>query len=288
MQNQVLVIGHTGFIGKAIVEQLSSKKIKHKGVASREVDLKTPESVKVLLRLFNKNTTLIITAALTRELGDTLENMETHIKMISNIARALGKKPVKKCVYLSTCDVYGKVTPEKLPITENTNAIPQTYYAIAKYCNEKLLEITCQNLKIPFLVLRYNGVYGPGQKNIGYGQNFFIREIKELGVVKIWGDGKELRDTVYVKDLAKIITNLSLNNAQGIFNIATGKSYSFIEILKVLKNISHKKFKIVKRKRTSPTFDQVFNISKLKKSIPKIYFTPIEKALEETYNLHND
>lgn len=282
MQSNVVILGHTGFIGKSIVEYLNSKKIKFLGIASKECDLKNAKSINSLSKLFTKNTTVIITAAINRELGDTIENMQTHINMIANVAKALEMHSVKKCVYLSTTDVYG--FPKKLPITEETPISPKTFYAIAKYCCEELLKVITQKLKVPLLILHYNGVFGPGQRNIGYGPNFFIKGILEEGSVRLWGDGKELRDTVYVKDLAKIIVQLSLDRASGIYNIATGKSRSFADMVKILKKISPKKFRILRRKRTSSPFNQVFDIVKLKVVLPKLSFTPMDKALQETLN----
>lgn len=279
MNAQVLVIGHTGFIGKSIVEYLNLKKIKFVGVASKECDLRKSKSSSYLAKLFTKNTTLIVTAAINRELGDTVTNMHTHIKMIANIAKALQISPIRKCVYLSTTDVYGK--SNKLPITELTPLGPKTYYAIAKYCSENILQIIARNTRLPLLIFRYNGVFGPGQKNIGYGPNFFIKSILEEGVVKLWGNGQELRDTVYVKDLTRIIVELSFKNSTGIYNIATGRSRSFIEMINMLKEITPKKFKIVKSKRTTPIFNQTFDISNIKRQL-EISFTPMDKALAET------
>lgn len=286
MNAQVLVIGHTGFIGRSIVEYLNLKRIKFQGIATKECDLKEPQSVNYLSELFKKNTTVIITVAINRELGDTIENMQTHINMLANVARVLESHPVKKCVYLSTSDVYG--TSDKLPITEQTPVNPKTYYAIAKYCCEEFLKITAQKVKVPLLILRYGGVFGPGQKNIGYGLNFFIKGILEEEKVKLWGNGKELRDTVYVKDLAKIIVELSLQKITGVYNIATGKSRSFVDMIKILKKISPKKFKTEGRKRTRPAFDQVFNISELKKSLPNVYFTPTREALKQTLKFNQE
>ena len=282
----IIIIGHTGFIGKSIVESLKSKKIKHKGIATKECDLKKPQSIHYLLKVLKKDTILIITAAINRELGDNIDNMQTHIKMIANVAKAVLLRPIKKCVYLSTTDVYGR--PKKLPINEETHINPMTYYATAKYCCEKILEITCQTLGIPLLILRYNGVYGPGQVRIAYGPNFFIKGVLEENEVMLWGDGKELRDSLYVKDLAKIIIELGLGRTTGIYNIATGKSLTFVQMVKILKEVFGAKFKIIRRKRTSSAFDQVFDISKLEKVLPKIYFTPIKLAIKQTLEFSQD
>lgn len=281
MKNQILLLGHTGFIATHIFEALRANGNKVRGFDREDIDLLLPSSTIRLTKLLASKDILIITAAINRELGDNLETMQDNIKMISNVGRALENQQVKKCVYLSTADVYGR--PDHLPITEQTPVTPKTYYAIAKYCCESLLEETCRKASISLLILRYNGVFGPGQRNIGYGPNAFIRSILEERVVRLWGKGQELRDTLYVKDLARIICRLSLGKESGIYNIAKGKSLSFAKMVKMLQKVSPKKFNIIHRKRTGPSFNQVFNITKLKSALPKFPFTTMEQALRETY-----
>lgn len=275
----LVLLGHTGFIGKEIFSQLRVKKITVRGFSSKEINLFSPSSVRLLQNLLNKETILIVASAITRELGDNISSMQKNIQIISNIALAIEKSPIKKCVYLSTADVYGKPNG---PISEKLPLNPQTYYALAKICSEKILEITLNKTQTPLLIFRYNGVFGPGQKNIGYGPNYFIHSILNEGSVKIWGDGKEMRDSLYVKDLAKIIISLSLSNTSGIYNIATGKSRAFVDILKIIRKVSSIKFTIQERDRTSSSFNQIFDTSKLKKALPAVTFTPLEKVIEET------
>lgn len=282
MKNQIVLLGHTGFIGSNIFKKLKLRGMSVKGIDRDKVNLLNgEESASCLSEILTSKSTLIITTAINRELGDNLKTLQGNIKIIANIAQVLESKPIKKCVYLSTADVYG--IPEKLPITEETPISPQTYYAIAKYCCEALLEVACRKTNCPLLILRYNGVFGPGQRNIGYGPNAFIKSVLDEGVVRLWGKGEELRDTLYVKDLAKVISQLSLGRASGVYNIATGKSRTFADMVRTLQKISPKRFKVLTRKRTGPAFDQVFDIARLAKAIPRLSFTPMEQALLETY-----
>lgn len=282
---QVVLLTHSGFIGKALSKQLRLLKIGTTGLSSKNVDLRKPESLKILSQYFNSNLILIITASINREYGDTLETLLDNVSMIFNVSKVLLQKPVKKCVYLSSADVYGR-PPKTLPITEGVEVAPSTYYAISKYSSELILQQVCRLQKIPLLTVRFNGVYGPGQKNIGYGANYFIKSILKDRQIEIWGDGKELRDPIYIRDLAKIICQLSLSKSQGVYNIATGKSLSFLEIIEMLKIISPKEFKVLHKKRTSSKFDQMFNITKLTSTLKDLKFTNMEKALSETYQFY--
>lgn len=278
----ITLLGHTGFIGQTVYKLIKAKGLKITGISSKEINFLHKNSSSKLLPFLGDDTTLIISIAINRELGDNVETLQQNIKIISNIAKALTQKPIKKCVYLSTADIYGH--PNET-ISENTAIDPKTYYAISKFCCEKILEVATEQTGIPLLILRYNGVWGPGQKNIGYGINFFIDSINKEGRVTFWGRGEEERDALYVKDLSKIIVDISLSKSRGIYNIARGKSISFADMVRFLKKLSPKKFRIYFKKRTTPNFNQKFNIEKLKKTLPKIYFTPLETSLKETFNL---
>lgn len=278
---KVFIIGHRGFIGSEIFNQIKTKIDKLEGYSTKELDLTKPKSLVFLKEKLTKDTILIITASINREMGDSIENMQIHIDMLINLAQILKEVPIKKCVYLSSIDVYGY--PSKLPINENSPVNPQTYYGIAKLTCEKLLSKVCKETDIPLLILRYNGIFGSGQKITGYGLNNFIKSIIDQQKVNIWGDGNEKRDPVYVVDLARIIINLTLGKAEGIFNIASGKSLSFKQMINVIRKISPKKFKIAYKKRTSPPFNQKYDIKKLKEYLPDLKFMPLDKAIQETF-----
>lgn len=282
----VVIIGHTGFIGQEIFRQLANKVSDLEGYSSADFDLSDATSMIQLGPRLTTDTILIVTAALNREKGDTIEIMQKHIGMMANLAKALELYPPAKCVYLSSADVYGR--PGKLPITEKTPVNPQSFYGIAKFVCERILQKVADDKKFPLLILRYNGIFGPGQKNTGYGANSFIKSAIQEGKVRIWGDGSEKRDAVYVFDLARIIVDLSLGQAEGIFNIATGKSISFEEMVNTLGKISHGPPQVIAKERTSPAFDQKFKITKLKRYLPNFRFTPLEKALKATYQFYKE
>lgn len=278
--DKIVILG-TGFIGKSILEYLKNKNIKVYGLSSKDIDLTRYKSLLILDKILDSETFLIFSAAITREHGDSLETMHQNIKMVINLCRYLQNKKIKKLVFLSSIDVYGY--PVRLPISEDTPINPKTYYGLYKYFSELNLKMTTEKIKIPILILRYNGIFGPGQLNTKYGPNSFISSIKRENKLELWGDGKELRDLVFIEDLAKIITDLTLKGFKGTYNIATGKAISFIEIAGLLRKISPANFTISSKKRTSQKFDQVFNIEKLEKALPNLSFTPMSEALKLLY-----
>ncbi len=278
--DEIVIIGHTGFIGSKLVQIFKKEKNKLRGISTSEIDFTKQNSTRKLRELVSSDTVLIVAAAITREKGDTLGSLSNHIKMISNIATALEYQKIRKCIFLSSADVYG--IPERLPITENTKISPVTYYALAKSTGEKIFEVATKKSKTDLLIIRFNGIYGYGQKNIGYGPNAFFAAIVNNKVVEIWGKGEEKRDNVYVEDLARAIVELYKHNAKGIYNIATGESISFSEMLKIIKLITKTNFKIKYKSRTSGSFDQIFDNSKFLKAVQEFSFTSKKIAFKQT------
>jgi len=280
MQN-ILILGGSGFIGSNLVKELSDHKVDYKQFSSKEINLLNSTSSKLGPHI-NSTSCLVILSAVTRQNGNNLETCELNIKMALNLANLLSTFPVGRCIYISSCDVYG--IPEKLLIDERTSINPQTFYAVSKYTSEKILENKTKRLGIKFTVLRFNGIFGPGQKNTQYGINQFIKSILEHGEITLWGKGEELRDFVYVKDLVKLITKFAIGNyKEGVYNLVSGKSITFKEVAMKVGRETQKKYKLVYKKRTGPNFDQKFNNRKIKEIFPSFKFTNTLIAIKETY-----
>lgn len=275
-----IIFGASGFIGSHLFKSLKSLDSQVVGFSSKDLNLANEQCLIQLEKILDLNTIIFFCSSLTREKGDNLSTFEKNFKMAKHLAQVLERKKIKKCLFLSSTDIYG--LPEKLPINEKTPPNPQTHYGASKYISEKILEFACQVSQVQLICLRFSGVYGPGQKNLGYGLNYFLDSILNQKNVSIWGEGEELRDPIYVKDLAQIISELSFSNFSGVINIASGDSLSFKEQLSLLKKIVPFKFDVKKKTRTKKSFDQIFDISLLKALLPHFEFTPREKSYQET------
>lgn len=89
--------------------------------------------------------------------------------------------------------------------------------------------------------LKFFNVYGPHEFHKGKMASVILhsfRQIKETGQVKLfrshhpdYKDGQQLRDFVYVKDVAKVILWLFKNQPEsGLYNVGTGKARSFFDL----------------------------------------------------------
>jgi len=140
-----------------------------------------------------------------------------------------------KIVFAGSRMEYGRI--QYNPVDEHHQTEPLMTYGIHKLAAEKYHLMYFHDYGIPATVLRITNPYGSRQqmKHSKYGIiNWFIKMAMTNQVIKIFGDGEQLRDYIYVKDLISallIIGSNSLANGE-IFNVGTGTGVRFKEMIK--------------------------------------------------------
>lgn len=154
-----------------------------------------------------------------------------------NFSRVYG---VKKFIFASSGGaMYGDDV--KLPVKEGTPENPLSPYGVAKKASE--MYITCFNRlhKLDYTILRYANVYGPRQDPKGEAGVVAIFTSKMLRGIRptIFGDGKQIRDYVYVKDVVQASLLSIKKDCPSIFNIGTGIPTSVSQLFKKLASITN-------------------------------------------------
>jgi len=138
-----------------------------------------------------------------------------------------------RLIFTGTRGEYG--TSLNLPVRETHSVNPIGIYAITNFAAERIV-LSYHNLHgIKGVCLRISNTYGPRHQmqHDQYGVfNWFIRKAIDAEAIPIFGDGKILRDYVYVDDLVECLLMTAANEkAYGnIFNVGSGKAISFIEL----------------------------------------------------------
>jgi UDP-glucose 4-epimerase len=130
---------------------------------------------------------------------------------------------VKKFIYASSGGAqYGEM--EKAPFPETHSSRPFSVYGASKYAVEIYADVFAQNFGLEYLILRYANVYGPRQDALGEGgvAAIFTHGMLHGGDFVIFGDGYNLRDYVYVKDVARANLLALEYPHNDVFNIGTG------------------------------------------------------------------
>lgn len=113
-------------------------------------------------------------------------------------------------------------------------------YALSKYATEALAMDYATVLRIPTVAFRYFNVYGPRQSlsNPYTGVvAIFLSRLKNGKPPVVFEDGKQLRDYVYVEDVARLNAEALENDVQGVLNLGTGEPHSLLDVIDSLKRI---------------------------------------------------
>lgn len=235
-----LVTGGYGFIGNQLAELLShefsevrildnlssvARVVRLPNVHFIQGDIRDAETTFEALKdvdvVFHTAAQIDVVAS-TREPFVDLEN---NILGTLSVCEAARKNDISKIIYSSSAAVYGNA--DVFPINEMQPIRPISQYAASKYSGELYLAAYHSLYGIDEISLRYFNVYGPYQRPenaySGVISKFFY-DARSNAQIQIFGDGKQTRDFVYVKDVARAnllaakskATNTAINVGSGV------------------------------------------------------------------------
>lgn len=274
MIKRVVIIGHTGFIGSKIEHSLRQNHPDLEIVGTSRLTFDLAENTGILGNYFDRYTAVVMCAMVKKQFGDSLENFKKNIAMITNVGKVLEQQSIARFLYFSSAAIYGEQN-HNLNITEETPLQPTSYYGLAKYVSEKILEnVLPKNL----VIIRPPVIYGPGDLP-AYGPSGFLHAASSHKPIILWGDGTENREFIFVEDVVALAQQLLFSDYTGTLNIVSEKSYTFLEIIETIKSVTHLPLTITSRERTQPKVDHHFNNQKLKALFPDFVFTSISEGI---------
>jgi nucleoside-diphosphate-sugar epimerase len=163
------------------------------------------------------------------------EDLDLNSKATLNILECCKRvNPKVRVVFTSSRMVYGK--SDQNLVTEESPTNPLSLYGIHKLTSEKYLIMYNRDFGIPTTILRVTNPYGPRQqvKHSKYSLvGWFIRQALEGKVIKIFGDGKQLRDYIFADDIvtALLMCGLAEKAVGQIINLGSGQSTRFCDMV---------------------------------------------------------
>ena len=270
----ILVFGKNGFLASKLKKHFDKKKIKSQFFGSDTIDLTNKDSAKKLKKLKNKFKVIFL-SAITPDKGKDENVYIKNVMMIKNLFDNLNLKNIDHFLYISSDAVFNL---DQKRVNSNTAPSPNDLYGLMHFTRENICKFKLPSSKIT--ILRPTIIYGKGDTHNSYGPNRFINQISKNENVKLFGKGLDIRDHLYVDDIIKIILIAIIGNKSGTFNIASGKSYKFIDVVKKIKKQSIKNINVefipVNNKPTARYFEVKDTIKKF-----KINFTSLDKGLKK-------
>ncbi|HLR81124.1 MAG TPA: NAD-dependent epimerase/dehydratase family protein [Bacillota bacterium] len=251
---KILVTGGAGFIGTHVVEsllQLGYETIVVDHLQSGHKQFVPPKAHLIEMNInslqmeevFSKEKPDIVIhlaaqVDVNESLRDPIYDAEQNILGTVRLLHYSRKYNVQKIIFSSSCAVYGETADYS--ITESFPLQPLSFYGLSKYASEKYIQLFNRLYQLPFTILRYANVYGPRQSTKGEGGviSTFLKKILNREDVWIFGDGKQTRDFVYVKDVAQANVKAIQKGNGEIFNIGCNMKTSINELLETMQSLS--------------------------------------------------
>src|SRR5512140_2052640 len=225
---KILVTGGAGFIGSHIVEELllngasvrvldnfSSGKRENlvfqtagqaePGTEGKleilEGDLREPGVVGAAVRGVDLVFHLAAFVSVAQSMSEPQSCFDVNVTGTVGLLEAARKEGVRKVVLSSSTAVYGDT--DRFPTDEDMSLQPLSPYALSKQVNELYARLYTQTFHLPVIALRYFNVYGPRQRpdsDYAAAIPIFLRHLVKDEMITIYGDGRQSRDFIFVKD----------------------------------------------------------------------------------------
>ena len=296
---KILVLGGNGFLGSHIVDELLNSR--HEvSIFDRSASNTLLTNTKVHYFLGNFSDSVLISEALegidcvihcisttvpsTSNSNPTLDIQQNLITTV-NLLESMTRAKIKKLIYLSSGGtVYG--IPKELPVTEQHSLHPICSYGVVKVAIENYIGMFKELYGLEPIILRPSNPYGIRQGHAGVQgalSTFLFNTIAEKPIT-IWGDGEIRRGYIYAKDMAILCRHAAESDAQGTFNVCSGKSHSLNQLLSFIESATGIKPNVsYLPARTFDVKNIVLDITQTKKTFGWEPQYSIEQGIAEFY-----
>jgi UDP-glucose 4-epimerase len=311
----VMITGGLGMIGSTIanklvnydakitivdacIEPFGANMFNLKGIRNQvEVsitDIRDKEAMKFLVRdkdiIFNLAGQVSHNHSIDNPFLDADINYIGHLNVMENVRKF---NPKAKILFSGSRLQFGPI--ERNPVDENHPLRPKTPYAFNKSVAENMYRFYYEVYGISSVIFRIANPYGTRcqMKHSYYSiVNFFIRQAMEGKTLTIFGKGEQLRDYIYVEDLADAFLLASINEkANGqIFNIGSGIGTKFKDMVNTVVDVVGKGEVVYvawpEEYLNVETGDYLTDITKISKMLDWRPLTNLREGIKKTYQFY--
>lgn len=252
----VLVTGGAGFIGSHVTRQLLDAGYKvvvldnlstgYKDQVDSRANLVTgniKDSKKVLAALNGIDAVIHMAGLIVvpESVKDPIKYCDNNVIGTVNLLDCMKESGCKKIIFSSSACVYG--TPDKLPIKEDATLKPDNPYGASKASIEAFLQSFHACFDFDVTILRYFNPYGPGEmhKPETHAIPNFIRATLAKKPIPLYWKGQQIRDFIYIEDLAQAHIDVIKLSGFNIFNLGTEKGIKVKDVIdEIFKIVGYK------------------------------------------------
>ena len=257
---RALVTGGAGFIGSNlvdallaqghevdVVDDLSSGKESNltgalaAGARLHRADIREGEAIRDIVARVAPEVVFHLAAQIDVRLSvaDPAYDARTNVEATANLLEAARANGARRFVFASTGGaIYGET--DVMPTPETTPPRPMAPYGTSKLCAEQYLGLYERLHGMSTVALRFGNVYGPRQDPHGEAGviAIFCGRLRRGEDLRVFGDGEQTRDYIYVGDLVDAIATAGESDATGPINLGTEEETSVLRLAEILKRLS--------------------------------------------------
>jgi UDP-glucose 4-epimerase len=247
---KALVTGGAGFIGSHVVDRLllaghevvsvdnlvtGKRSNLNPGARFYELDVGSSRFTS-MLKLERPEVVFHQAAQMSVKVSTDRPRYDARVNVLGllNVLEACVTAGVRKIVFASSGATYGN--PVRLPLDEDAHQQPESPYGISKLSGEHYLSYYGRDHGLRYTTLRYGNVYGPRQDACGEAGviAIFARQLLTGQTPVIHWDGEQVRDYVYVDDVARANLLAATAGDGRCFCIGTGSGTSVNRIYQLV------------------------------------------------------
>lgn len=296
---KVLILGASGFIGKHLAAALAEKEVISLTVFGQNLDFSFDKNIRYVPGDFTNS----------ENLKEALENQDIVYHLISqtipssswnnpileiekNLTPSLkfielaAKSGVKKiCFASSGGTIYGL---QQNLLTEENLTEPFSPHGIIKRSIESFLQYARVKYQINYDIYRISNAYGEGQ-NVGKGIGFIntaLENIVNNRPVLVYGNGENVRDYIYVKDIAKLLMLSIFKPLEDseIYNVSSNHAINLNDLITLIKEVTKINFEIsYLPSRPSDNRKTILDNSRIMKNFGNTTLVSLEDGIKNTY-----
>ncbi|GGH73896.1 dTDP-glucose 4,6-dehydratase [Pullulanibacillus pueri] len=311
----ILVTGGAGFIGSHFIEyllQTTELRVTNVDVLTyagnlRNLDFELPDHRyrffqedihQMSEEVFDRTYDCIVNFAAETHVDRSIEEAEpflhTNILGTFQLIQKVMEGKARKLLQVSTDEVYGSLDEGEAAFTESHPLMANNPYSASKASADLLVRSYFQTYKLPLLITRCSNNYGPKQ----HPEKLIPKTIEKAmrnEAIPIYGEGKNIRDWLYVEDHCRAIYSVMQAGQPGeVYNIGGHCEKSNLEIVNMILEYLGKSKTLITfvPDRLGHDFHYAMNWTKVHEALgwePRVSFEEgiaktIEWTLEKTMN----
>jgi UDP-glucose 4-epimerase len=165
--------------------------------------------------------------------ADPAFDLDVNVGGTINVLEGCREHGAERLLFASTGGaIYGEGAGREPPLAEDADCVPDAPYGQSKLAAEGYLELFRRLHGVDCTALRLGNVYGPRQDPHGEAGvvAIFCGALLAARRPRVFGDGRQTRDYVYVDDVVSAFLAASDKGGEGAFNIGTGIETSVLEL----------------------------------------------------------